>query len=63
MTKVISDEVAALRPTDDEQRHGEDPVFEVPGPGSWELETTHFPRPFRQVWRGGNHGGLPSRVR
>jgi pyruvate,water dikinase len=45
MTKVTSDEVAAQRPTDDEQRHSEEPVFEVPGPGSWELETTHFPRP------------------
>ena len=38
MTKVIGDELAARRPTDL-------PVFEPPGPGTWELEATHFPRP------------------
>jgi len=24
--------------------------FEAPGPGSWELEAVHFPRPVRRYW-------------
>jgi hypothetical protein len=35
---VIGDGAAAWRPTDD-------PVFDPAGPGSWELDAAHFPRP------------------
>ncbi|MGH3982540.1 MAG: PEP-utilizing enzyme [Pseudonocardiaceae bacterium] len=43
MIKVISDSTAALPTT--EERVPDDPVFDAPGNGTWELETTHFQRP------------------
>ncbi len=45
MTKVIGNEVAALRPTHGKGPHADDPVFDAPGTGSWELESTHYQRP------------------
>lgn len=45
MTKVTGDGVAGLPPTGGQGRHAHDPVFDAPGPGSWELEATHSQRP------------------
>lgn len=62
MTKVTGDGVTAWPPTDEQGRHAHDPVFDAPGEGSWELESTHQQRPIARFAAGALTAGFPRAV-